>query len=59
MIKFLVGLVSIIILFAGKSFATPLDAYYCFSTQDPGAVVAKFDDYLTSCLLYTSDAADE
>ena len=46
--KYLVGLVSIIILFAGKSFASPLDAYYCFSTQDPGAVVAKFDDYLTS-----------
>ena len=46
--KYLVGLVSIIILFAGKSFAAPLDAYYCFSTQDPGAVVAKFDDYLTS-----------
>ena len=28
--------------------AAPLDAYYCFSTEDPQAVVQKFDNFLTS-----------
>ena len=51
--KYIFGIFAIILTFAGKSFAAPLDAYYCFSTQDPQAVVAKFDSYLT-CLLYTS-----
>ncbi len=46
--KYLFGIFAIILTFAGKSFAAPLDAYYCFSTQDPQAVVAKFDSYLTS-----------
>ena len=46
--KYLFGIFAIILTFAGKSFAAPLDAYYCFSTQDPQAVVAKFDNYLTS-----------
>ena len=46
--KYLFGIFAIILSFAGKSFAAPLDAYYCFSTQDPQAVVAKFDNYLNS-----------
>ena len=46
--KYLFGIFAIILTFAGKSFAAPLDAYYCFSTQDPQAVVAKFDSYLNS-----------
>ena len=46
--KYLFGIFAIILTFAGKSFAAPLDAYYCFSTQEPQAVVAKFDSYLTS-----------
>tara|TARA_Y100001970_G_scaffold284719_1_gene402673 strand:+ start:3473 stop:4162 length:690 start_codon:yes stop_codon:yes gene_type:complete len=46
--KYLFGIFAIILTFAGKSFAAPLDAYFCFSTQDPQAVVAKFDSYLTS-----------
>ena len=46
--KYLFGIFAIILSFAGKSFAAPLDAYYCFSTQDPQAVVAKFDTYLNS-----------
>ncbi|MDA9623198.1 hypothetical protein N9S49_00300 [Rhodobiaceae bacterium] len=28
--------------------AAPLDAYYCFSTEDPQAVVEKMDNFLTS-----------
>ena len=49
--KYLFGIFAIILTFAGKSFAAPLDAYYCFSTQDPQAVVAKFDTYLKVMLL--------
>jgi len=46
--KYIFGIFAIILTFAGKSFAAPLDAYYCFSTQDPQAVVAKMDSFLTS-----------
>ena len=46
--RYIFGIFAIILTFAGKSFAAPLDAYYCFSTQDPQAVVAKFDTYLNS-----------
>ena len=31
--KYLFGIFAIILTFAGKSFAAPLDAYYCFSTH--------------------------
>ena len=31
-----------------KVYAAPLDAYYCFSTESPGAVVEKMDSFLTS-----------